>query len=80
MTGRISRRSALLVAGTAAVAAKADYQPEMYAGVRSVNIKLMMLNAKALARLAVKLKMPVVLGAVGVTSGTNHSTLAVLRG
>jgi nicotinamidase-related amidase len=56
-----------------------DYQPEMYAGVRSMDTTLMTLNARALARLAVKLEIPVILSTVGVQAGINHPTVAELR-
>lgn len=56
-----------------------DYQPEMVAGVRSMNTKLMMLNARVLARFAVRAGIPVVLSTVGVKLGINHSTAAELR-
>ncbi|MFC5639092.1 isochorismatase family protein [Streptomyces bullii] len=56
-----------------------DYQPEMLAEVRSMDQKLMMVNARSLARLAVKMGMPVVLSTVGVKGGVNHPTLPELR-
>jgi nicotinamidase-related amidase len=56
-----------------------DYQPEMLAAVQSMDQKLMMVNATTLARLAVKMGMPVVLSTVGVKGGVNHPTLPELR-
>ncbi|MGW0828143.1 isochorismatase family protein [Streptomyces sp. NPDC002845] len=41
--------------------------------------KLMMVNARSLARLAVRMGMPVVLSTVGVKGGVNHPTLPELR-
>lgn len=56
-----------------------DYQPEMLAQVRSIDPKLMMLNARVLARFAVKAGIPVVLSTVAVKAGVNHPTLPELR-
>ncbi|MEU1936876.1 isochorismatase family protein [Streptomyces coeruleorubidus] len=56
-----------------------DYQPEMVAGVHSIDTKLMMLNARVLARFAVKAGIPVVLSTVGVESGVNSPTAEELR-
>ncbi|MEV0224732.1 isochorismatase family protein [Streptomyces sp. NPDC050704] len=56
-----------------------DYQPEMVAEVISMDTKLMMLNARVLARFAVKAGIPVVLSTVGVESGVNSPTVQELR-
>ncbi|GAB2981032.1 hypothetical protein GCM10023080_054000 [Streptomyces pseudoechinosporeus] len=56
-----------------------DYQPEMLEAVQSMDQKLMMVNVRSLARLAVKVGMPVVLSTVGVKGGVNHPTLPELR-
>lgn len=56
-----------------------DYQPEMLAAVESMDTKVMMVNARALTRLAVRLEMPVILSTIGVKTGVNQPTLPELR-
>ncbi|GAA3616408.1 hypothetical protein GCM10022419_122170 [Nonomuraea rosea] len=56
-----------------------DYQPEMVAGVTSMNKDLLQLNIKALARIARLLKVPTVLTTVGVKAGVNQPTIPSLR-
>ncbi|MGW0825199.1 isochorismatase family protein [Streptomyces sp. NPDC002845] len=56
-----------------------DYQPEMLGWVKSIDTKVMMVNARALARLAVKMGMPVVLSTIAVEMGINQPTLPELR-
>lgn len=55
-----------------------DYQPEMFAQLRSSDPKLVELNVKFLARLAKAFKMPVILSSVGVTMGVNKPTIETL--
>lgn len=56
-----------------------DYQPEMVSAVISMDTRLMMLNARVLARFAVKAGIPVVLSTVAVKSGINRPTVQELR-
>jgi nicotinamidase-related amidase len=55
-----------------------DYQPEMFAQLRSSDPKLVELNVRFLARIAKAFKMPVVLSSVGVTMGVNKPTIETL--
>jgi nicotinamidase-related amidase len=55
-----------------------DYQPETFAGLRGADPRLVELNARLLARMAVALSIPVVLTTVGVAIGINHPTTPTL--
>ncbi|MEV7389157.1 isochorismatase family protein [Streptomyces sp. NPDC091215] len=56
-----------------------DYQPEMLSWVRSMDTKVMTLNAGLLAKYAVRVGIPVVLSTVAVQAGYNHPMLPELR-
>ena len=55
-----------------------DYQPEQVATVRSSPVEEVMLNAKAVCKLARAYDVPVVLSTVGVDLGVNTGTIAEL--
>lgn len=66
-----------------AVLALIDYQPEQYAGVRSIGHDELLLNATILGRIATAYELPVVLSTVGVKrgmSGTNPELREALPG
>lgn len=66
-----------------AVLALIDYQPEQYAGVRSMPHDELLLNATTLGRIAAAYELPVVLSTVGVRqgmSGTNPELREALPG
>lgn len=56
-----------------------DYQPEQVATVRSAPIEQVMLNAKAVCKLARAYDLPVVLSTVGVDMGVNSGTIDELK-
>lgn len=56
-----------------------DYQPEMLKAVESSDTRKMMIRARALARMAVKMGMPVVLSTIAVGLGVNQPTIPELR-
>ena len=56
-----------------------DYQPEQVATVRSAPIEQVMLNAKAVCKLARAYDLPVVLSTVGVDMGVNSGTIEELK-
>ncbi|WP_205856228.1 isochorismatase family protein, partial [Phytoactinopolyspora endophytica] len=56
-----------------------DYQPEMLDWVTSTDTRRMMVRARALARLAVRMEMPVVLSTISVEMGVNQPTIPELR-
>lgn len=56
-----------------------DYQPEQVATVRSSPIEEVMLNVKAVCKLARAYDVPVVLSTVGVDMGVNSGTIDELR-
>ena len=56
-----------------------DYQPEQISTVQSSPIEEVMLNAKAVCRLARAYRVPVILSTVGVDMGVNQGTIAELR-
>ena len=56
-----------------------DYQPEQVATVRSAPIEQVMLNARAVCRLARAYDLPVVLSTVGVDMGVNSGTIEELK-
>lgn len=57
-----------------------DYQPEVFAGLRSADPRVVELNARLLARAARALDIPVVLTTVGVGFGINRPTVPSLAG
>ncbi|TCO62068.1 isochorismatase family protein [Actinocrispum wychmicini] len=57
-----------------------DYQPETFAGLRGADPRVIELNARLLARMAVALSIPVVLTTVGVAMGINGPTVPALLG
>lgn len=56
-----------------------DYQPEMFAGVNSMDKRLLQLNVRALARSARLMSVPTILTTVAVKMGVNHPTIKALR-
>ena len=56
-----------------------DYQPEQVATVRSAPIEEVMLNVRAVCRLARAYGLPVVLSTVGVDMGVNTGTIEELK-
>jgi nicotinamidase-related amidase len=56
-----------------------DYQPEMLKAIESIDTRKMMIRARALARTAVKMGMPVVLSTIAVKMGINQPTIPELR-
>jgi nicotinamidase-related amidase len=56
-----------------------DYQPEMFARVRSMDPKLLELNVQALARTSRRFGVPTILSTVGVGMGVNKPTIPSLR-
>lgn len=56
-----------------------DYQPEQVATVRSTPIEQVMLNAKAVCKLARAYELPIVLSTVAVDMGVNSGTIDELR-
>jgi nicotinamidase-related amidase len=56
-----------------------DYQPEVIATVFEQDRRLLELNARALADLAVRFEVPVILSTVSVTAGVNSPTLPSLK-
>ena len=56
-----------------------DYQPEQVATVRSAPIEEVMLNARAVCKLARAYNLPVVLSTVGVDMGVNSGTIDELK-
>ncbi|MEU6803375.1 isochorismatase family protein [Streptomyces neyagawaensis] len=56
-----------------------DYQPEMVEAIKSIDTRKMMIHARALARTAVKMGMPVVLSTIAVEMGVNQPTVPELR-
>lgn len=56
-----------------------DYQPEQVATVRSSPIEQVMLNVKAVCKLARSYEVPVILTTVGVDMGVNSGTIEELR-
>lgn len=56
-----------------------DYQPEQVATVQSSPVEEVMLNAKAVCKLARAYNVPVILSTVGVDLGVNQGTVAELR-
>jgi nicotinamidase-related amidase len=56
-----------------------DYQPEQVATVKSSPIEEVMLNVKAVCKLARAYEVPVVLSTVGVDMGVNQGTIPEMR-
>lgn len=75
-------RSDHLLTPDNAVLALIDYQPEQYAGVRSIDHKTLFAHVVTLGEVAAAFELPVVLSTVGVQSrgmqGTNAELLEVL--
>lgn len=80
---RDSRTDQLLTPDNA-VLALIDYQPEQYAGVKSIDTKTLLAGVITLGEIATAYKLPVVLSTVGVQSrgmqGTNEELKAALPG
>lgn len=80
---RDSRTDHLLTPDNA-VLALIDYQPEQYAGVKSIDTKTLLAGVITLGEIATAYKLPVVLSTVGVRSrgmqGTNEELKAALPG
>lgn len=80
---RDSRTDHLLTPDNA-VLALIDYQPEQYAGVKSIDTKTLLAGVITLGEIATAYKLPVVLSTVGVQSrgmqGTNEELKAALPG
>lgn len=56
-----------------------DYQPEMFAGVHSMDTRILDLNVCTLAKAARAFGIPVILSTVGVSMGVNRPTVESLR-
>lgn len=56
-----------------------DYQPEMFAQIKSGDPKMIELNIRAVAHLAKTFNIPTVLSTVAVTMGSNKPTIDSLR-
>ena len=56
-----------------------DYQPEIIAGVESIDRALMINNIVALTKTAKLFDMPIALSTVAVEAGYNHDTIKQIR-
>lgn len=56
-----------------------DYQPEVMGSIREKNVKLIELNVCTLAKMALRLKIPVVLSTVAVRMGIDSPTISSLK-